>query len=39
MQRCQLCGQPGKEEDFTGPYCLRCDKIVADACAEQAEEF
>jgi len=39
MQRCKLCGQLGNKDDFIGPYCLRCDKVIADAYAEQAEEF
>jgi hypothetical protein len=39
MQRCRLCGMEGDEEDFCGPYCLRCDKIVADSYADLNSEF
>jgi hypothetical protein len=39
MGRCKLCGAEDKEEELTGPYCLRCDKIVADAYADMGTEF
>jgi hypothetical protein len=39
MERCKLCGVEGKKEEFTGPYCLRCDKIVADAYTDLATGF
>jgi hypothetical protein len=34
MRRCKLCGK--EEEDFLGPYCLQCDKLVADIYADLA---
>ncbi len=39
MGRCNLCGAEGKEEELVGPYCLRCDKIVADAYEDMGTEF
>ena len=39
MERCKLCGVEGKKEELAGPYCLRCDKIVADAYADSATGF
>ena len=37
MKRCKLCGK--EENDLTGPYCLQCDKLVAEIYVELAEGF
>lgn len=41
MKRCKLCGRAEEIEDIklAGPYCLQCDKIVADIYADLATGF
>lgn len=39
MGSCKLCGAEGKEEELIGLYCLRCDKIVADAYTDMVAVF
>ncbi len=38
MERCKLCGKE-EETELVGPYCLRCDKIVADVYEDLATGF
>ena len=39
MKRCKLCGAESKGEELVGPYCLRCDKVVASAYEDMGTEF
>lgn len=39
MSNCKLCGVEGNEEELSGLYCLRCDKIIADAYTDMVAYF
>ena len=39
MKPCVLCGNPKQESESEELYCLRCEKVVADAVMEAFHEL